>query len=625
MKFSIEKQTLAGFGLASVVMVVINALSYWSLIQHRQTAYWVAHTHEVDQKIKTTLAELTEAETGQRGYLLTGEDNYLKLYNDGIASINQHIGELQTLTADNPNQQRRINTLKSLVTQRLAALQQVIELRKDKGLTAALAGVKTSQGTKIMTRIRQLLDEMVGEEATLLKQRFMRYEAASRTQNFFFSAGIVFNIVVFYWLYRAISREIQRRFQAQATVQKVNEQLEQKVRERTAALKDKIIALQQAKAALKDNYNLLRSVIDASPHPIYVKDLQGRYQLMNISGASRFNKQPEQVIGLDSNSLFPPEVCAKFQADEQRVLTTGQAETIEETVLIGDQWRTYYTTSNVYRDNHGNILGIVGFARDITPLKQAQEELRQANQELEMRVQQRTRELVERENELVRSNTELEQFAYVASHDLREPLRKIKSYTELLAEDYQHQLDEKADKYINYITDGASRMQVLISDLLTYSRVGKGELTVEPTHLESIVEQILEDLSLTIKDNDALVTVKPLPTVLANPQQMGQLFQNLVANAIRYRSEVTPRILIQSQLKDNQWLISVQDNGIGIKSENFERIFAIFQRLHSRDKYSGTGIGLAICKKIVERHGGRIWLESEFGVGTTFLFTLPCR
>jgi len=241
-----------------------------------------------------------------------------------------------------------------------------------------------------------------------------------------------------------------------------------------------------------------------------------------------------------------------------------------------------------------------------------------------MRVQERTRELVSRESELVRSNTELEQFAYIASHDLREPLRKIKSYTELLAEDYQHQLDEKADKYINYITDGASRMQVLISDLLTYSRVGKGDLIVEPTGLESIVEQVLQDLSLTIKENDARVTVKPLPTLLANPQQMTQLFQNLIANAIRYRREATPTILIQSEFKDNQWLISVQDNGIGIKSQNFERIFAIFQRLHSRDKYPGTGIGLAVCQKIVERHRGHIWVESEFGVGTTFLFTLPC-
>lgn len=365
MKSSLEKQSLVGFGLASTVMVVINALSYWSLIQHRETAYWVAHTHEVEQKIETTLAELTEAESGQRGYILTGEDNYLKLYNNGIGSINQQFGELQTLTTDNPKQQRRVNTLKPLIKQRLAALEQVIELRKAQGFSAAITGVKTSQGTPIMAQIRQLLDEMVSEEATLLKQRFMRYEAASRTQNFVFSAGIIFNIVVFYWLYHAISREIQRRFQAQATAQKVNEQLEQKVAQRTVALKKKIIALQQAKAALKDNYNLLRSVIDASPHPIFVKDLQGRYQLMNISGASRFNKQPSEVIGLNSCSLFPPDVCAKFQADDQRVLTTGQAETIEETVPIGDQWRTYHTTSNVYRDNQGNILGIVGFARDV--------------------------------------------------------------------------------------------------------------------------------------------------------------------------------------------------------------------------------------------------------------------
>ncbi|MBD0304089.1 MAG: hypothetical protein ICV85_18575, partial [Tolypothrix sp. T3-bin4] len=216
-----------------------------------------------------------------------------------------------------------------------------------------------------------------------------------------------------------------------------------------------------------------------------------------------------------------------------------------------------------------------------------------------------------------------EQFAYVASHDLREPLRKIKSYTELLAEDYQGQLDAKADKYMAYITDGASRMQSLISDLLTYSRVGKGELTKELTDLEAIVNRTIKDLSVTIEENKAIINVKPLPTLNVNSQQMGQLFQNLIANALTYRGEAPPAILIQSELQHNYWVISIQDNGIGIKPQYFERIFVIFQRLQSREKYSGTGIGLAICRKIVERHGGNIWVESELGSGTTFFFTLP--
>jgi light-regulated signal transduction histidine kinase (bacteriophytochrome) len=160
---------------------------------------------------------------------------------------------------------------------------------------------------------------------------------------------------------------------------------------------------------------------------------------------------------------------------------------------------------------------------------------------------------------------------------------------------------------------------------LTYSRVGKGELTVEPTDLEAIVNRSLNDLNLAIRENNAQITVKPLPTVTANPQQMMQLFQNLIANALKFRGEAPPSILIQAELKHEEWLFSVQDNGIGIKPQYLERIFVIFQRLHSRDKYPGTGIGLAICRKIVERHGGRIWVESELGRGTTFYFTLPVQ
>jgi light-regulated signal transduction histidine kinase (bacteriophytochrome) len=176
-----------------------------------------------------------------------------------------------------------------------------------------------------------------------------------------------------------------------------------------------------------------------------------------------------------------------------------------------------------------------------------------------------------------------------------------------------------------YITDGAERMQALISDLLTYSRVGKGELTKEPTDLEAVVKRTLKDLSLTISENNGWITINPLPTLKVNSQQMGQLFQNLIVNSLKFHGQAPPSILIQAEFQHDQWLFSVQDNGIGIKPQYLERIFVIFQRLHSREKYPGTGIGLAICRKIVERHGGRIWVESEEGIGTTFYFTLPIQ
>jgi light-regulated signal transduction histidine kinase (bacteriophytochrome) len=206
---------------------------------------------------------------------------------------------------------------------------------------------------------------------------------------------------------------------------------------------------------------------------------------------------------------------------------------------------------------------------------------------------------------------------------LREPLRKIKSYTDLLAKRYQGQIDEKADKYIGYITDGTARMQSLISDLLTYSRVGRGELSLEPADLGAVLNRTLTDLNTAIRESNAVITADLLPTVRANPSQMGQLLQNLIGNAIKFHASQPPQVQIKARLHEQCWTISVQDNGIGIEPQYGDRIFIIFQRLHTKDKYPGTGIGLAICKRIVERHGGRIWFESEPGRGTTFFFTLP--
>lgn len=227
-----------------------------------------------------------------------------------------------------------------------------------------------------------------------------------------------------------------------------------------------------------------------------------------------------------------------------------------------------------------------------------------------------------RVQELARSNQDLEHFAYVASHDLREPLRKIKSFIELLAEDYRGQLDPTADKYINYIARGAERMQALISDLLTYSRVGKGELVLGPTDLNLLLERVKTDLSLIIEENNATIVGDFLPIVEANPQLLDRVLQNLIANSLKFRSEADPIIKISARQQNGEWLISVCDNGIGIHPKYQERIFVIFQRLHGREKYPGTGLGLAICQKIIQRHGGRIWVESEPGKGSTFYFTL---
>jgi len=230
-----------------------------------------------------------------------------------------------------------------------------------------------------------------------------------------------------------------------------------------------------------------------------------------------------------------------------------------------------------------------------------------------------------REEALRRSNAELEQFAYVASHDLQEPLRMVASYTELLGQRYKGKLDDKADKYIHYAVDGAKRMQRLVADLLAYSRVGSQGKAMVPVDCGAVVSYVLNVLAEPIRQADAVVDVDvgALPIVQGDEGQIGQLFQNLIGNALKFRGSEPPRIAVEARLHRGRWLFSVTDNGIGIDMQHADRIFEMFQRLHERGKYEGSGVGLAIAKRIVERHGGRIWLESHSGEGTTFFFTIP--
>ena len=225
--------------------------------------------------------------------------------------------------------------------------------------------------------------------------------------------------------------------------------------------------------------------------------------------------------------------------------------------------------------------------------------------------------------ELQRSNAELEQFAYVASHDLQEPLRMVTSYLQLLERRYKANLDQDASEFIAFAVDGAARMQTLIQDLLTYSRVGTRGASFEPTDCEAVLDRALNNLEVAIAESGAEISREPLPGLSADGSQLTQLLQNLIGNAIKFRGDSPPRIRVQAQQRSADWLFSVQDNGIGIDPQYAERIFQVFQRLHGIGQYPGTGIGLAICKKIVERHQGTIWVESQAGAGATFFFTIP--
>jgi chemotaxis family two-component system sensor kinase Cph1 len=259
----------------------------------------------------------------------------------------------------------------------------------------------------------------------------------------------------------------------------------------------------------------------------------------------------------------------------------------------------------------------IEYERRIKLIKELQDSLAELNRTKE--------ELEQMSQDLARSNDDLKQFAYAASHDLQEPLRVVAGYVNLLVRRYKDKLDANADEFIEYIVDGVKRMQALIKDLLEYSQVGIKEKHFKPIESSLAVGLAVGNLQASIEEYGAIVTYDELPTVMADFSQMSRLFQNLIGNAIKYQGNESPKVHISAERNGNEWIFSVKDNGIGIDPKNLKRIFVIFQRLYGREEYPGTGIGLATCKKIVERHGGKIWAESEPGKGSTFYFAIPDR
>jgi PAS domain S-box-containing protein len=350
----------------------------------------------------------------------------------------------------------------------------------------------------------------------------------------------------------------------------------------------------------------LAAIIESSEDAILSKDLKGAITSWNAGADRLFGYRAEEVIGRSIRLLLP----AERQEEEDQIMARLQAgERVQhfETVRVAKGGRSLAVSVTVspLKDGGGRIIGASKIVRDITERKLAEERLRQTAAEL------------------ARSNRDLEQFAYVASHDLQEPLRAVGGYVKLLEHRFPEKLDAKARGYVAGACEGAARMEQLITDLLDYARVGTRGGAFVPTELDGVLQQALRNLQAGIEFAQATITHDPLPALRVDATQIMQLFQNLIGNALKFHDEQPPRIHIGVQREEDRWVFSVRDNGIGIEPQYYEKIFQIFQRLHTRKDYSGTGIGLAVCKKIVERHGGRIWVESQPGQGSTFYFAIP--
>lgn len=365
-----------------------------------------------------------------------------------------------------------------------------------------------------------------------------------------------------------------------------------------------VMKLQRSTALEQEKY--FQSMANQSPALIWMTETDQRFSFFNqtwltfTGKTTQVDQETQWMVGLH------PEDRQHWQQTYDASFSQREPFTIEHRLLQADGHYAWMLSVGKPRyDTKDKFAGYIGTSIDISRLKQADIQYQSINQEL------------------LRSNQDLEQMAAVLSHDMREPLRKIQSFTELIQTDYLSDLNETGQRYFSYVIDAATRMQAMIDGVLAYARLEAGEQDVALTDLNQTMAQVQQDLSLTIQENNAVVQVGQLPAIMINAVDIRRVLQNLLANALKFRGEAAPKIQVAASQQQNCWLITVTDNGIGIASEHLDRIFVMLKRLHDRKAYEGNGIGLAICKKIIERYGGSIWAESEEGKGTTFLIQLP--
>jgi signal transduction histidine kinase len=488
-------------GLAVIIaFVLLNGyLTYRSMSRVLDNARWVAHTHEVVSELNALMAAMTDAETGQRGYLITHDDAYLEPYRTGRTNVENHYQRLRQLVVDNPVQNGRLPGLRASIDHRLDLLDRNIQIQRTQGIEAASKAVQGGDGKREMDRLRGLIAEMSNDEHGYLEQREADSRAGVRYAIVSFAGASLLALLMAGLAYVFLLRELTSRNLNEARLQTAHDQLETRVVERTAELRE-------------TNRNL-------------------------------------------------------------------QAEIAER--------------------------------------KRAQDQLRQFTIELE------------------RSNRELEDFAFVASHDLQEPLRKIQAFGDRVRSKFGDVLPAEGADYLDRMQNAAHRMHVLINDLLTFSRVRSKALPFGTVDLNEVAKDVLTDLEIQVQQADARIEMEPLPIIAADPVQMRQLLQNLIGNALKFHSPQAPPVISVRGRSVNELTnesgqvvtgkfcqLEIADNGIGFDEKYLDRIFQPFQRLHPRGVYQGTGMGLAVCRRIVERHGGQITARSKPGEGTVFVVTL---
>jgi PAS domain S-box-containing protein len=601
MKAAIERTLIAGIALVIAGVVIFDIASIRQAQRLQDTSGAVRHTNQVLYQTQQVLVLSSDYERTAKDFLLTGDSSMHDLLWRSAVQVHISIDSMRTLTVDNPIQQTRIDSLLELTNRNMELLNRQIRVRQFQGLEAAVrASVADTEELAVSARLRGMVRALQSEENRLLGlRREVNRRTASGLQEALTALIVAISALLLILLFK-IRADLRKEKRAKEQLSRFNKELAEQVIVKTSDLQ-----------ASEFKY---KTLFYKSPLPKWIYDVD-TLKLLEVNDASiaHYGYSQEEFRRMKLDDFLPEEDMQRLKETMQDIRLRRSEEPRHsywrQIKKNGDIIYAEFTTHPLEYEERNARMVVVN---DITERRQAEIRTHELNEDLQKRAA-----------ELATSNAELERFAYVASHDLQEPLRMVSSFLQLLQKKYKGNLDDKADQYIHYAVDGAERMKTLIMDLLEYSRVGSGKGNFTEVNMHEVVDEVTALFRDKIIAAGAVVaTTGPLPVIRAERGQMMQLFQNLVGNALKYRSDQPPMIRISAKEEPDSWRFAVNDNGIGIDHAFNEKIFVIFQRLHNKSDYSGTGIGLAICKKIVERHGGRIGVDSEPRRGSTFYFTI---
>jgi PAS domain S-box-containing protein len=595
----IWQKIVLGFGLALVMLATVAYITYRSTGGLEESAEWVSQRHDFLDQLSSFELHLMELDSAARGYLLAADEQYLPAYDQSrrdlvqdMVAIEASVSHGQYERPDTESQEvRYVQQIHQLLTQKTAILKAAIAARREQGLDGAAAMLSDGQDENVTRSLRTIIGSLRAMEQSRLQTRSTLTAAIGDSTFHVVLMAVILSVVILALATLNIRRDIAIR--------------------------------RRAEEALAEEHNLLRGVMDAMPEQVFVTNREGRFIIDNISHRNFLGvKLARDVEGRTAADFLPPAVAGEMVRDDQAIMETRKPVINQEDLVVrGDGQVIWIATTKVpLHDVEGNCIGLVGVSSDISVRKEAEERLRLAAEQLR------------------RSNLELQEFASVASHDLQEPLRKIQAFGDRLRVKCAPALGENGRDYLERMQDAARRMQILLHDLLTLSRVTSTAQPFEKVDLRKVVQDVVSDLEVRIEQTGARIEIGRLPVIDADAGQMRQLLQNLISNALKFHApEILPRVIVSAKVLDNAESLAgsmpgeelvqimVRDNGIGFDERYLDRIFQVFQRLHSRSEFEGTGIGLAVCRKIADRHGGMISAKSTEGQGATFIVTLPVK